>query len=84
LIPHAAGAIDRAIVVDLRGVAQTLQPTQALWYERQFNLPAPGNGAHVLLHFEAVDYITTVIVNGKTVGEHQVVTILLPSTLPGH
>jgi hypothetical protein len=55
----------------LSGVAQTLQPPQALWYERQFNLAAPGNGAHVLLHFEAVDYITTVIVNGKTVGEHQ-------------
>jgi len=42
----------------LSGVAQALQPTQALWYERQFTLSPPSNGAHVLLHFEAVDYIT--------------------------
>ncbi len=32
---------------------------------------SPSNGAHVLLHFEAVDYITVVMVNGKVVGEHQ-------------
>jgi hypothetical protein len=55
----------------LSGVAQALQPTQALWYERQFTLSPPGNGAHVLLHFEAVDYIAVIIVNGKVVGEHQ-------------
>lgn len=55
----------------LSGVAQALQPTQALWYERQFTLSPPSNGAHVLLHFEAVDYITVVMVNGKVVGEHQ-------------
>src|SRR5260370_20356008 len=54
----------------LSGVAQALQPTQALWYERQFTLSPPGNGAHVLLHFEAVDYIAVIIVNGKVVGEH--------------
>jgi beta-galactosidase/beta-glucuronidase len=55
----------------LSGVAQALPPTQALWYERQFTLSPPTNGAHVLLHFEAVDYLSVVMVNGKVVGEHQ-------------
>src|SRR5260370_36836991 len=55
----------------LSGVAQPLQPTQALWYERQFTLSPPSNGAHVLLHFEAVDYTTVVMVNGMVVGEHE-------------
>src|ERR1700731_3039297 len=55
----------------LSGVAQPLQPIQALWYERQFTLSPPSNGAHVLLHFEAVDYLSVVMVNGKVVGEHQ-------------
>jgi beta-galactosidase/beta-glucuronidase len=64
LVPFPLGS-------SLSGVAQALQPTQALWYERQFTLSPPSNGAHVLLHFEAVDYLCVVMVNGKVVGEHQ-------------
>jgi beta-galactosidase/beta-glucuronidase len=56
---------------DLSGVCQALKPTQTLWYKRQFTLSPPGDGERVLLHFEAVNYITAVTVNGKLVGEHQ-------------
>jgi hypothetical protein len=55
----------------LSGIGQPLQPNQALWYKRQFELSRPANGEHVLLHFEAVNYIAVVTVNGKVVGEHQ-------------
>jgi len=55
----------------LSGICRPLQPNQALWYKRQFELSRPANGGHVLLHFEAVNYIAVVAVNGKMVGEHQ-------------
>jgi len=55
----------------LSGVCQALRPGQALWYKRQFVLAPPGHGARTLLHFEAVNYIAVVTVNGKIVGEHQ-------------
>ncbi|MFZ0506048.1 MAG: sugar-binding domain-containing protein [Chthoniobacterales bacterium] len=55
----------------LSGVCQVLKPTQTLWYKRQLVLSPPGNGQRILLHFEAVNYIAAVIVNGKLVGEHQ-------------
>ena len=55
----------------LSGVCRTLRPEQTLWYKRQFELARPANGNRVLLHFEAVNYITVVTVNGKVLGEHQ-------------
>ena len=55
----------------LSGVCQALQPTQALWYQRRFTLLPSSNKTRTLLHFEAVNYITVVIVNGKIVGQHQ-------------
>jgi beta-galactosidase/beta-glucuronidase len=55
----------------LSGICRPLQPNQALWYKRQFELSRPTNGDHVLLHFEAVNYIAVVTVNGQRVGEHQ-------------
>lgn len=55
----------------LSGVCRPLRPEQALWYKRQFEFSRPANGNHALLHFEAVNYITVVTVNGKVVGEHQ-------------
>ena len=51
----------------LSGVGRLLEPDQALWYRRSL----PGKGSRrTLLHFEAVDYQTTVWVNGKEVGSH--------------
>jgi beta-galactosidase/beta-glucuronidase len=55
----------------LSGIGRPLRPDQVLWYKRQWELSRPANGTHVLLHFEAVNYITVVTVNGKVVGEHQ-------------
>ena len=55
----------------LSGICRPLRPEQALWYKRQFELARPANGNRVLLHFEAVNYITVVTVNGKVLGEHQ-------------
>ena len=44
----------------LSGICRPLRPEQALWYKRRFEFSRPGNGNHVLLHFEAVNYITVV------------------------
>lgn len=54
----------------LSGVGRLTEPTETLWYKR--SLPAgPGEGKRTLLHFEAVDYETTVWVNGQEVGRHR-------------
>ncbi|MBV8098237.1 MAG: beta-galactosidase [Verrucomicrobia bacterium] len=55
----------------LSGICRPLRPDQVLWYKRQLELSRPANGTRVLLHFEAVNYIAVVTVNGKVVGEHQ-------------
>jgi hypothetical protein len=52
----------------LSGVGRLIEPTEALWYKRP--LPAPEKDKRTLLNFEAVDYETTVWVNGSEVGKH--------------
>jgi beta-galactosidase/beta-glucuronidase len=44
---------------------------QRLWYRRKFVIPEDWNGQRILLHFEAVDWDTTVWVNGDKIGRHQ-------------
>ena len=39
----------------------------AVWYRRTVTIPAGWSGRRVLLHFQAVDYDTTVWVNGVEV-----------------
>lgn len=51
----------------LSGVGRMIEPNQNLWYKRTIQGAATGR---TLLHFEAVDYQTTVWVNGKEVGAH--------------
>ncbi|MGY8793506.1 MAG: sugar-binding domain-containing protein, partial [Woeseiales bacterium] len=58
-----------AIEAPLSGVGRSLEPYEALWYRRGFNLQQKPEG-RLLLHFEAVDYQSTVWVNGKEVGGH--------------
>jgi len=41
-----------------------------VWYERTFSVPEDWTG-HVVLHFGAVDYLTSVYLNGRPPGEHQ-------------
>ncbi len=43
----------------------------AVWYRRQVDIPAAWNEQRVLLHFQAVDYDTTVWINGTEVGRHR-------------
>jgi beta-galactosidase len=58
-----------AVESTLSGVGKMLNPDQALWYHDTVKLK-PARGKRTLLNFEAVDYQTTVWVNGKQVGEH--------------
>lgn len=59
-----------AIESSLSGVKRALLPTEQLWYRRSFSIPQAWYGKRVVLHFEAVDWKSTVFVNGKAVGEH--------------
>ncbi len=43
----------------------------AVWYRRRARIPAEWAGARILLHFQAVDYDSTVWVNGTEVGRHR-------------
>ena len=51
------------------GVERVLQPTETLYYRRTLTLAevAP----HLLLHFDAVDHLCTLTVNGRKVGSHR-------------
>lgn len=42
-----------------------------VWYKRSVTLPDSWAGKQVLLHFGAVDYHTTVWINGQKAGEHR-------------
>ncbi len=54
----------------LSGVGRAVGPDQRLWYRRAFRVPASWAGKRVWLRFDAVDWDTTVSVNGKAVGSH--------------
>ena len=55
----------------LSGVMVTLGYTNNIWYSRTFEVSKAWKKDRIILHFEAVDYQTTVWVNGKKVGEHE-------------
>jgi beta-galactosidase/beta-glucuronidase len=44
---------------------------EVVWYARSFTVPAEWLGSDIMLHFGAVDYRTTVWVNGQEVGHNQ-------------
>ena len=48
-----------------------MEHSDRLWYRRQFQVPQSWSGRRVLLHFGAVDWETTVWVNGKELGFHK-------------
>ncbi len=43
----------------------------AVWYRREVTIPKAWSGRRVLLHFQAVDYDTTVWINGVEVARHR-------------
>ncbi len=55
----------------LSGVMRPLKPDQRLWYRRTFAVPPTWNGQRILLHFGAVDWQTTVFLNGRQLGGHR-------------
>jgi len=71
-----AGTLQNEIVVPfcpeakLSGIEQ-VDWMNAVWYRREVEIPAAWRGRQVLLHFQAVDYETTVWVNGVEVYRHR-------------
>ena len=62
----------------LSGVMRSVGPDNKLWYRRTFSIPsqqakitAAWADKRILLHFGAVDWETTVWVNGQEVGSHK-------------
>lgn len=55
----------------LSGVKRMVYETNRLWYRRTFTLPQNWDNSRVLMHFGAVDWDTTVYVNGRQVGTHR-------------
>jgi len=52
------------------GVKRPLLPEERLWYRRSFRIPEGWNESRILLHFEAVDWQCTCIINGREAGRH--------------
>lgn len=42
-----------------------------VWYSRQVHIPKEAEGKRVILHFQAVDHLAKVWVNGRMAGSHQ-------------
>jgi beta-galactosidase/beta-glucuronidase len=57
----------------LSGIGRPSPADQRLWYRRTFKVPAAwlADGGRVLLHFGAVNWDSTVFVNGMGLGEHK-------------
>ena len=59
-----------AVESSLSGVGRRVGEDNALWYKRQFTVPASWKGKDVMLNFGAVDWKCDVWVNGIKVGSH--------------
>ncbi|NNC88654.1 MAG: glycoside hydrolase family 2 [Akkermansiaceae bacterium] len=59
-----------AIEAPLSGVEKRFTPDDALWYRRSLDIAKQNPGRRYKLNFEAVDYRSTVWVNGRDVGSH--------------
>jgi len=55
----------------LSGVAKWIGPENVLWYRTKLDVPSDWMGQRILLHFEAVDWETTVWFNGEKLGNHK-------------
>ncbi len=64
LVPFAAESA-------LSGVGRPVGAAKALWYRRTVEVPRKWRRGRLLLHFGAVDWESTVWVNGKEVGTHR-------------
>jgi hypothetical protein len=55
----------------LSGVKKVVTENENLWYKTTFTIPRAWNEKHILLNFEAVDWETTVWIDGKEAGVHR-------------
>jgi beta-galactosidase/beta-glucuronidase len=55
----------------LSGIGKGSEVHERVWYRRLFEVPKDWHGKRTLLHFGAVDWESTVWVNGKELGTHQ-------------
>jgi beta-galactosidase/beta-glucuronidase len=55
----------------LSGVKKNVGNDQRIWYRQEFTVQPGWKGRNILLHFEAVDWETTVWINGKKIGVHR-------------
>jgi len=55
----------------LSGVMKPVGEDNRLWYRRTFEVPRKWKNRRILLHFGAVDWETTVWVNGRELGSHR-------------
>lgn len=55
----------------LSGVRKPIDAKSRLWYRRSFEIPKNWSGKRIFLHFEAVDWETSVRINGKELGTHR-------------
>ena len=55
----------------LSGVMKPVGDQNRLWYRRTFTVPKGWSKKRVILHFGAVDWESTVFVNGREVGSHR-------------
>ncbi len=60
-----------AVESSLSGVGKTVGKDSLLWYKKTIDIPAKFRKQTILLHFGAVDWQTTVFINGKMAATHQ-------------
>lgn len=60
-----------AVESALSGVQKAVGAANRLWYRRTFKSPLLVESRRLLLHFGAVDWRTTVWIDGEKVGEHE-------------
>jgi hypothetical protein len=55
----------------LSGIKETITGFNEMKYRRFFRIPETWKGKRIMLHFDAVDYITKLWIDGKYVGDHK-------------
>ena len=55
----------------LSGVGKNISPKDKMWYKKTFDLPKNWSGKKIIIHFEAVDYDSSVWVNDILLGSHK-------------
>lgn len=60
-----------AVETELSGIKKRVNAKKVMHYQRKFVLPEGFNKGKILLHFEAVDQICDVYVNGEKIGHHE-------------